>query len=337
MRSTVNAIAASFLLALAGCSGGGSTPSTPTTPSTPSVPVTPTRIIALSGDLSFGTVAVGQTADRTLTIQNTGNSTLTVTGMTGPSAYTASWTSGTIAAGASQSVTVRFAPVAPVSYSGTVTVSGDYTAGTNTISISGTGSGPRTQFGSGQYRVNTDIQAARYFSDPSSGCYWERLRGLSGSLSDVLANEFIGFNAMQEIVDVLPSDVAFSTDADCGTWFQTQRHGSQTTIRPGTWLVGSQVAPGVYSSTVADGCYWERLRDFRGILDSINDNDFVSSAGPRLVEIRSSDVGFSTDGDCGTWTLTSTSALTSVPLREIRSGTIASRRDAERATWPRAR
>jgi len=74
-----------------------------------------------------------------LTITNLGNATLTVTGMTGPSGYAASWTTGTIAAGASQLVTITFSPIAAQNYNGTLIVNGDQTGGTNTIAISGTG------------------------------------------------------------------------------------------------------------------------------------------------------------------------------------------------------
>ena len=55
--------------------------------------------IALSGDLSFGTVQPGVTVTRTLTISNSGNSTLTVTGLSYPAGFSGAW-SGTIVAGA---------------------------------------------------------------------------------------------------------------------------------------------------------------------------------------------------------------------------------------------
>lgn len=65
---------------------------------TPLPTVTPTRIIALSGDLNFGTLLVGSTAVRTLTISNSGNALLTWNGLTtGTAVVTASATSGTIA------------------------------------------------------------------------------------------------------------------------------------------------------------------------------------------------------------------------------------------------
>ena len=119
-----------------GCSGGGS--SAPTSPTTP----TSTRIISLSGTLAFGSVAVSQASDRTLTVANTGNSTLTVTGMTGPTGFSSTWTSGTIAAGGSQVATIRFSPTIAQAYSGTITVTSDHTAGTNTIAVSGNGTAP---------------------------------------------------------------------------------------------------------------------------------------------------------------------------------------------------
>ena len=245
-----------------------------------------------------------------LTISNTGNSTLTISGITGPTeAYTTSWTSGEIGAGGSQPVTFRFTPAAERTYSGTVTVNGDQTSGTNTLAITGTGTrppGPRTSFGSGTYLVGGDIVAARYFTDPVDGCYWERLSGLGGSASDIIANEFIAFNAGQWIVDILRSDTAFSTDSECGVWNHSPRRGLQAEITAGVWLVGSQITAGRYRANASAGCYWERMRHFEGTPRGVIANDFRDSAGQVIVEIRSSDAGFHSDEDCGTWTRVST-------------------------------
>lgn len=130
MKRVLIVLLAAF--AVAGC-GGKDNPAEPTS--------TTTRIIGLSGNLAFGNVTVGQSADATLTIQNSGNALLTITGITGPSAsaFTSSFTSGTVAAGALRSVTIRFTPGTAQAYSGTLTINGDQTSGTNTISISGTG------------------------------------------------------------------------------------------------------------------------------------------------------------------------------------------------------
>lgn len=108
------------------------------TPTMLTVGTTSTRIISVSGNLAFGSVTVGSTPQSTLTIYNTGNSTLTVSGISYPSGFSGAW-SGTIAAGGSHGVTVTFSPTAVTSYGGTVTVNSDATSGGNTIAASGTG------------------------------------------------------------------------------------------------------------------------------------------------------------------------------------------------------
>jgi hypothetical protein len=163
-----------------------------------------------------------------------------------------------------------------------------------------------TQFGAGQHAVGaTGIAAGRYYSIPTSGCYWERRSGLGGTVAEIIVNEVIGFSAGQWIVDILSSDAGFMSSAECGTWFNTARRGTLgTTIPPGVWLVGSQIAPGTYSANADDGCYWERRSSFQGTLEAIIDNDFLD-AGPATVTIAAGDVGFLNDVACGDWTRTS--------------------------------
>ena len=103
----------------------------------------PTRIISLSGDLNFGNVQVGTTSTKTLTISNTGNSTLTVTSISYPAGFSGNW-SGPISAGSSHDVLVTFSPTQAITYSGNLTVSSDKTSGTNTKSVSGTGTSTPT-------------------------------------------------------------------------------------------------------------------------------------------------------------------------------------------------
>jgi len=86
----------------------------------------PTRVISLSNSLDFGDVTVGQTPQRTLTISNSGNATLNVSGITYPSGFSGNW-SGSIAAGGSHDVSVTFSPTAQTTYSGAVTVASDKT------------------------------------------------------------------------------------------------------------------------------------------------------------------------------------------------------------------
>lgn len=72
----------------------------------------------------------------------------------------------------------------------------------------------------------------------------------------------------------------------------------------GTLLVGVDVEPGVYATTVPGsgfGCYWARLSDLSGDLDGILANDNVSPGAQALVEILPTDEAFESSG-CGQWT-----------------------------------
>jgi len=73
--------------------------------------------------------------------------------------------------------------------------------------------GPKTTFGDGEYRVGSDIAAGTYRASGTGECYWARLKGFSGDLDDILAN-----NAGRPgIVTIAASDAGFKTEG-CGTW-----------------------------------------------------------------------------------------------------------------------
>jgi hypothetical protein len=98
-----------------------------------------TRIISLSGNLSFGNVVVGQTAQRTLTITNNGNSTLNVSSIsTTPGVFAANF-SGSVLPGNSQNVNVTFSPLIVQTYNGNLTVNSNATSGVSSINVSGNG------------------------------------------------------------------------------------------------------------------------------------------------------------------------------------------------------
>jgi hypothetical protein len=160
----------------------------------------------------------------------------------------------------------------------------------------------RTSFGAGEYRVNSEIPPGRYFTDPVDGCHWQRLKGFGGTQADILASAQIDFDAAQWIVDILPTDAGFQTDPNCRSWSKTAALGAQSSITKGKWLVGSQVSPGTYRASAGSGCYWERLSNFTGDNSAWIANEFASSAGTQLVTIASTDVGFSTNSECGAWT-----------------------------------
>ena len=128
-----------LLVALAAAACDKASPSAPTPAPTSTSTSAATREIALGGSLNFGAVEIGKASELTLTIVNSGTGTLSVTGITVPGGYALNWTSGAIAAGGSQQVTVRFAPTAAQTYDGALTVNADHTGGTNTAALKGTG------------------------------------------------------------------------------------------------------------------------------------------------------------------------------------------------------
>lgn len=107
----------------------------------PPATTTTTRIMTLAGTLNLGSVQVGQSATASFIIRNDGNSPLAITGISGPcgSQYKSSFTSGTIASGTNQSVSVTFAPTAVANCSGNLTVAGNQTSGSNTIAVNAAG------------------------------------------------------------------------------------------------------------------------------------------------------------------------------------------------------
>jgi hypothetical protein len=376
------------MVGLLGAAACGDDDETPTSPSP-----TPGAVIALSGNLAFGSVTVGTTATATLTISNSGSSALAVTNVAYPSGFSGTFASGTIAAAGSQAVTVSFTPTAASAYTGSITVTGDQASGTNTIAVSGTGvvtasstlrgivteSAPttsivlpgvtvsfvdganqgksavtgadgryeitgltsggytvsatlagynplalpvgvdgtttldfrlaplaaRTRFGPGQYRVNVDMPAGLYYADPGHGCRFQRLSGFGGTAADAISTTQVNFDAGQWVVQLLPTDAGFETDAACGLWHTTPRRGLESNITAGLWAVGTQITAGTYrAETAGVGCEWQRVSAFTGTGDARIAGQFVSTAAPQIVTIAGTDAGFSSTPECGTWVRT---------------------------------
>ena len=144
MRRQASSLFAIICLGMAvSCSDSSPASPTPTPAPTPT-PIAATRVITVTGDLAFGYVDLGLSSERTFTIKNSGTEMLTFTSMssvggTGASGYSETPVSGTIAPGASQSVTVRFTPAIAQVYSNTLTIESDRTSGSNQITVTGTG------------------------------------------------------------------------------------------------------------------------------------------------------------------------------------------------------
>jgi hypothetical protein len=125
------------------------------------------------------------------------------------------------------------------------------------------------------------------------------LEGFSGELEDIIANEL---SFVIQTVTVKPGDAGFGSE-NCGTWSTTlsaPSSGSSEPFGQGTWVVGSEVAPGSWQNSDSSSvCSWERLSGFGGELsDAIVGN---LSTSIQTVTISETDVGFRSER-CGTWT-----------------------------------
>lgn len=277
-------VSASTAVVLTGMAGGVSQTSTLTvTPASSSS----TKIISLSGNLAFGTVPIGNNPSADLTIHNSGNTTLNVTSIT---ISDAAFVLGvgdvptSVLPGANRDVSIAFEPTLRIPYGATLTVASDATSGTNTYSLSGTGTW-RTTFGAGTWIVGVDIQPGRYYgiiTDPVH-CSAARLDpegrslGAQGGIAGV----------SQWIFDILPSDFSFNTNNACGTWTNVHRGFENSSFTFGEWDVqGGDVQVGTYTSTTP--CSVGKLLNFTNTFPS-------SQAGPTVVTttitIQPSDVG----------------------------------------------
>lgn len=286
------------------------------------VTFTPTSAAAFTGTITVN--ATGATGTNTIAVSGTGvvTPTFTLSGVVTESPPTTSTVLAGVrvafldGANAGKSATTgadgryQITGVVNGGYTVTATLAG-YTSAVLPVGIDGNTTlnvrldpvGPRTSFGAGTYRLVTDIPAGRYYSDPANGCHFQRLRGFGGTSADVIADGLINFDAGQWIVDLLATDAGFLTDANCNVWFTTPRRGLAPGIAPGMWIVGAQITPGTYrAENSTAGCYWQRVSNFTGGADAIIANAFVSSNGPQLVTIASTDAGFSGSVECGSWT-----------------------------------
>jgi hypothetical protein len=134
-----------------------------------------------------------------------------------------------------------------------------------------------------------------------NGCYWARLSGFSGSLGEIIANDFS--SGGPRWVEIESTDAGFETDG-CVPWWKEPGPFSRPLARrnqpfgPGDYKLGFEIASGHYASNGGPDCYWERLAGFHGTLDDIIANHI--GGGYQVVTLELTDVGFSSDG-CGNW------------------------------------
>ncbi|MEO6398198.1 MAG: hypothetical protein ABIP13_06990 [Tepidiformaceae bacterium] len=153
-------------------------------------------------------------------------------------------------------------------------------------------------FGSGKKQVGSEVSYATYRTRSASpSCYWERLKGLGGTVGEIIANENTNGPA---VVTIGSSDVAFNSTR-CARWTQDLSaitSGPDAPFGDGTFIVGVDINPGLWKSTGGTSCYWARLRDFSGGVSNIIANENTGASG--LVQIAPGDKGF-LSSRCGTW------------------------------------
>jgi hypothetical protein len=157
---------------------------------------------------------------------------------------------------------------------------------------------PHPNFSDGTYQVGTDIQPGTYRTrEGSPNCYYERLKNFTGGINSILANANTNAPA---IVTIRPTDAGFNSQG-CRTWTKdlSAITATKTSFGAGAYIVGTDIEPGTYRSSGGRNCYYERLRDFTGGINSIIANGNTNN--PTIVTIRPTDAGFQSH-NCGTWT-----------------------------------
>lgn len=82
--------------------------------------------------------------------------------------------------------------------------------------------GPKTSFGDGTWEIGTAaglVAPGKYRTtvpQDSFNCYWERLKGTSGSFDDIIANDNVS-PGTPTVVTIGATDAAFKSRG-CGTW-----------------------------------------------------------------------------------------------------------------------
>lgn len=155
---------------------------------------------------------------------------------------------------------------------------------------------PPGSFRDGTKLVGKDIEPGTYRADGGTRCYWARLAGLGGEISDLLAN---GSESGPMIVTISRSDKAFESRR-CGIWvpdLSAITDGVDAPFGDGHFIVGTDISAGTWRADSPSRCYWARLKGFSGGMD-----DLIANGNHKeIVTIAATDKGFKSHR-CGTWT-----------------------------------
>lgn len=153
-----------------------------------------------------------------------------------------------------------------------------------------------TSFPDGYYVVGSDVAPGQYRAPGGPECSWARVFSFSGDYEDQLGGSYLA--TVGPIVDIGADDRGFLSSG-CGHWqpYVPGEPGSAvTSFGDGTYQVGTDIEPGRYFTSSADGCSWYRLGDFRWE-GSLGNSWGYDTA---MVDVLETDAGFAAEG-CGAW------------------------------------
>lgn len=151
---------------------------------------------------------------------------------------------------------------------------------------------------------------------------------------DVSGLQTAAFNtALAGINQVTATNASTNTPEPTQTPIPPTSTQNPNLINPGTYLVGVDIKPGIYSGQAGDGlfdsCYWARLKDLSGTLDSMLAND--NGIGQFYVEVRNNDYALETR--CELVLLDSLSPTTGEFPQTIPAGTYIVGKDIQPGTY----
>jgi hypothetical protein len=232
-------------------------PAAPATVSLSGVGVAPGPVLSASpGALSFGAVTVGSvTAAQTVTVTNSGTASASVAGVSVTGDYTQTNNCGTLAVGASCTVSVTFRPTAEGSRTGAATITSNANNSPTTIGLSGSGIGANTNIAAGRpatasSQTNPTLAPATV-TDGNADTYWE---SANGTFPQWVQVDLGAATSIGRIALKLPPAAAWATRTQTlsvqtstdGTSFTTAVPSAGHTFNPAT---GNTVSIGVPATT----------------------------------------------------------------------------------------
>lgn len=162
---------------------------------------------------------------------------------------------------------------------------------------------PRTTPGEapvdGLLLVGREVAPGRYRATTTETCFWARLGSFGGTWPERIGSSS---SPIFLLVDIAPSDAGFLS-WNCG-WVANLAPAAVPgkTFDDGTYIVGTEVAPGRYlAEGFPETCHWYRLGKFGGEWGS--DSGILGNRraeGRSIVDIAPSDAGFAS-WRCGRW------------------------------------